>query len=214
MVLSQCVVIVLAKIYREFVNKHKGEKMRIGTKSLLFGVHQFILHPFFVLWAWWIIYKKFPCLHELCAIITHDWGYWGLPNMDGAEGETHPERSADMWYRLKKIPLFALSVRYEIRAHSRFNAARHGIPLSKLFRADKLAVALYPTWLYLLLANLSGEIKEYIKIAKDKEGKYIDLLVGATTQTQWVLEIKAHMIMMGLKGEGYEPVRKQMEGEK
>jgi hypothetical protein len=185
--------------------------MKTGTKSILFGVHQFMLHPFFVLWAWWIIYRKLPRLHQLCAIVTHDWGYWGLPNMDDEQGENHPERSADMWYKLGRYPLFALSVRYEIRAHSRFNAARHRIPLSKLFRADKLAVALYPTWLYLLLANLSGEIHEYMEIAKDKEGKYIDLLVNTTTQTQWILEIKAHMIMMGLKGEDYEPVRRQMK---
>lgn len=26
--------------------------MRVGTKSILFGAHQFLLHPLFVAWAW------------------------------------------------------------------------------------------------------------------------------------------------------------------
>lgn len=189
--------------------------MKMGTKSLLFGVHQFFIHPLMVLWAWRIIYRKWPKPFQLCAIITHDWGYWGLSNMDGAEGETHAERSSDLWYRCKgshKLFCFGLSVRYQIKGHSRFSAKKwnHGM-LSELFQADKLSVALYPRWLYLLLGNLSGEIHEYMAIAKDKEGKYIDLAEGHVTQTQWLLEVQSHMIMMGLKGKDYEPVKKQME---
>jgi hypothetical protein len=26
--------------------------MRIGTKSVLFGAHQFAIHPWFVAWGW------------------------------------------------------------------------------------------------------------------------------------------------------------------
>jgi hypothetical protein len=135
--------------------------------------------------------------------------------MDGAEGEAHAERSADLWdgccgYENRNC--FALGVRYQIKGHSRFSAKKwnHGM-LSELFQADKLAVALYPRWLYLLLGNLSGEIKEYMAIAKDKEGKYLGLVTGHVTQTQWLLEVQSHMIMMGLKGKDYEPVKKQME---
>ncbi|MCK5235828.1 MAG: hypothetical protein KAR06_02490, partial [Deltaproteobacteria bacterium] len=60
----------------------------VGTKSLLFGVHQFIWHPITVLIAWCKLYG-WPTWPELVCIIVHDWGYWGKPNMDGPEGEKH-----------------------------------------------------------------------------------------------------------------------------
>ena len=99
--------------------------------------------------------------------------------------------------------------------HSRFHAAKHDMRLSKLFRADKLAMALYPKWLYLLLGNLSGEIHEYIDHVKDgRNGKYSDIPKVAKTQFQWLLETQAHMALMGLHGENYAPVKRQMEKEK
>lgn len=68
--------------------------MRIGTRSVLFGAHQFILHPIFVFIAWWMLYG-FPRDPRLwVAFIVHDLGYLGKPNMDGPEGETHPELGA------------------------------------------------------------------------------------------------------------------------
>lgn len=184
--------------------------MKIGTKSLLFGVHQFTLHPFFVLWAWWIIYRETPRLYELCAIVTHDWGYWGCPNMDGTEGEAHPERSARLWKRYFRLP-FGYNIWAEIMGHSRFNASKHDMRLSKLFRADKLAMALYPIWLYLLLGNLTGEIHEYMNCARDKSGKYSDVPKNTETQMEWFLEARSHMTFMGLHGENYAPVARQME---
>lgn len=30
--------------------------MTVGTKSLLFGAHQFLIHPWFVAWGWWTLY--------------------------------------------------------------------------------------------------------------------------------------------------------------
>ena len=184
--------------------------MTIGTKSILFGVHQFILHPFFVLWAWLIIYRETPRLYELCAIITHDWGYWGCPNMDGEEGEEHPDKSARLWDFLSLSEL-RIKIKFEIAGHSRFNASRHGISLSKLFRADKLAMALYPIWLYLLLGNLTGEIHEYMNCARDKSGKYSGVPRNTKTQMEWFLEARSHMTFMGLHGEDYAPVAKQMK---
>lgn len=68
--------------------------MTTGTKSLLFGVHQFLWHPLTVLLAWVYLYRSFPNPKELLCIFVHDWGYWGCPNMDGPEGERHPERAA------------------------------------------------------------------------------------------------------------------------
>lgn len=46
-------------------------------------------------------------------------------------------------------------------AHSRTYAKRLDVPASHLMRADKLATALYPLWLYALLVWLSGEYREY-----------------------------------------------------
>ena len=185
--------------------------MKIGTKSLLYGVHQFILHPAFVLLAWWILYRKAPRFHELCAIITHDWGYWGCENMDGEEGELHPERSANIWVKVFGYSDFRFDVCMEIMGHSRFNAARNHISLSSLFRADKMSMALTPRWLYLLLGNLTGEIHEYMEHGALKGGKYDDIPKAARGQLQWLIETQAHMALMGLHGENYAPVAKQLK---
>ncbi len=68
--------------------------MRVGTKSVLFGAHCWCLHPWFVAWAWWRLYG-FPWDPRLwLAFFVHDLGYIGKPNMDGVEGETHPELGA------------------------------------------------------------------------------------------------------------------------
>ena len=68
--------------------------MTIGTKSVLFGAHQFLLHPWFVAWGWWTLYG-FPFDPRLwVAFFVHDLGYIGKPNMDGPEGELHPRFGA------------------------------------------------------------------------------------------------------------------------
>ena len=180
--------------------------MNTGTKSVLFGVHQFILHPILVALAWWLIYRETPQAHEWAAIITHDIGYWGSPNMDGPEGEEHPERIATWWR--KNFGVFGEKVAVEILGHSRFHAKRNGLPLSKLFRPDKLSTCLYPRWLYLLLGNLSGEIKEYMQHVET--GKYADEVRVYKGQLQWLIEVQAHTALMGLQGESYHIVKDQM----
>lgn len=179
--------------------------MKIGTKSILFGVHQFLLHPLLVAWAWWILYREWPRLHEWAAIITHDLGYWGSPNMDGPEGERHPEIVADWWR--KHFGAFGWKVSREVLGHSRFHAAKNGLPLSKLFRPDKLSTALYPHWFYLLLGGLSGEIDEYMAACDDK---YNDIMAIHKSRLQWLIEVQAHMALMGIRGADYEPVDAQI----
>lgn len=186
--------------------------MNIGTKSILFGVHQFVLHPLMVLWAWRIIYREWPRLHEWCAIVTHDLGYWGSPDMDGERGERHPEYVANWWFDRKSD--FGDKVAVEILCHSRFYAGKNGWTLSRLFQADKLSMVLYPRWLYLLLGNLSGEIHEYISHASTRKGKYLDIIKVGKGQLQWLIETQAHMALMGLHGRDYAPVADQMEKDK
>jgi len=66
----------------------------VGSRSLLFGVHQFIWHPITVAVAWRKLYGKWPTFLESLCIVVHDWGYWGCPNMDGEQGKRHPVRGA------------------------------------------------------------------------------------------------------------------------
>lgn len=130
--------------------------MKTGTKSLLFGVHQFVWHPITVYLAWRKLYGR-PSKDELLAIVVHDWGYWGCADMDGKEGEWHPIRSSSIAYRL------GLPVRtwIETLLHSRGTAEKFEEAPSKLCYADKLSIAYEPRWFYLLRAKLSGELDEY-----------------------------------------------------
>lgn len=140
--------------------------MNVGTKSLLWGVHQFLWHPYTVLRAWKELYG-WPNWKALICILIHDWGYWGSPNMDGEEGEKHP-RWAARWARLhldseKGSPIYSdLCL-----LHSRHYARRANTSPSRLCWADKLSIKYDPEWFYLLRARLSGELKEYRKLAAD-----------------------------------------------
>lgn len=116
--------------------------------------------------------------------------------MDGEEGERHPEIAATWWRN--RFGGFGDKVANEIIGHSRFHANKNGIPVSKLFRPDKLATALYPKTIYLLLANLSGEIKEYMGLC-DNGGKYDEFDKSAKSQWQWLVETQAYMALMGME---------------
>jgi len=47
--------------------------MKVGTKSLLWGVHQIFWHPLTVTLAWRELYKKWPSWKEFVCIFIHDW---------------------------------------------------------------------------------------------------------------------------------------------
>lgn len=137
----------------------------VGTRSALWGVHCIFWHPIPVALAWRKLYGAWPRWHEWVAIFFHDFpGYWGKPNMDGPEGETHPERGARWsakivgWFN----PRLANVTYYLALYHSRFYAARDGLEPSALCWADKLSVHFEPAWWYLLRAHASGEVHEYV----------------------------------------------------
>jgi hypothetical protein len=150
--------------------------MKIGTKSVLFGAHQFLIHPWFVAWGWWTLYG-FPFDPRLwVAFFVHDIGYIGKPNMDGPEGETHPRLGARVmsllfdWHRTFRFSdggpigewgIFALT-------HSRYYAKSLAMQPSRLCMADELAIALTPAWLYLPMVRATGEIHEYMAHAKHR----------------------------------------------
>lgn len=197
--------------------------MKIGTKSVLFGAHQFLIHPLFVALAWWQLYG-FPWDPRLwVAFFVHDLGYLGKPNMDGPEGESHPWLGARIMGRLfdreitpspddltclcgddKRSGLIAcercIKARYFWKEftlyHSRFLARRHGEQISRLCVADKLAGCLEPDWFYLLRVIATGEIEEYMDRATHKEGgKYRNeaIAVGAGRRA-WRRSVKAYLL--------------------
>jgi hypothetical protein len=130
----------------------------IGTRSILFGAHQFAIHPWFVAAAWWRLYGVPADPRLWLAFVLHDLGYLGKPEMDGPEGETHPLLAARIMGGL-----FGREWHDFCLLHSRFYANRLGLPFSRLCVADKLAIALTPGWLYLPMARASGELDEYRK---------------------------------------------------
>ncbi len=144
--------------------------MNVGTKSLLFGVHQFKIHPVTVLLAWHELYG-WPNWKETICILIHDWGYWGCRDMDGEEGKKHPECAAKWAHRHLDKKRRRQMPRYEYHDlclyHSRHCAKNHNTEPSKLCWADKLSCKYDPWWLYLPRAVLSGEIYEYRQAAAD-----------------------------------------------
>jgi len=154
--------------------------MKLGTKSILFGAHQFILHPIFVAIAYIRLYG-FPFDPRIwIAFLVHDWGYWGKSDIDGKEGKTHPVLGAEimrfffdetnvMSYDAGVGSIYWLNTKwYDFTLyHSRFYADNNKESYSKLCYADKLAFCIPPMWLYLLLVNLTGEIHEYMNNAQD-----------------------------------------------
>ncbi|MCP5119864.1 MAG: hypothetical protein GY953_54390, partial [bacterium] len=98
------------------------------------------------------------------AFFLHDIGYWGKPNMDGAEGETHVELGARILGRLSGPSWAEFSLR-----HSRYWARKHGCEVSQLCAADKLAFAMTPWWLYLPMTKATGELAEYMALSQERQ---------------------------------------------
>ena len=148
---------------REFGNIAEAT-MTIGTRSVLYGAHCAVLHPWFLAVAWYQLYG-FPWDVRLWAsFCLHDIGYISKPNMDGCEGETHVELGAKIMGLL-----FGESWAAFTAAHSRYWAKRNGRQFSRLCVADKLAFVLTPAWLYLPMTRATGELSEYMLRAKERQ---------------------------------------------
>lgn len=171
--------------------------MKIGTKSILFGAHAFYLHWLFVAVAWWKLYG-FPWDPRLwVAFFVHDLGYFGKPNMDGAEGERHVEWGARIMWKLFDWPGRKQFWHDFCLYHSRFYAKRDGKSFSRLCVADKLSIVLTPAWIYIPMTRLSGEIHEYMKLAdartKAGEPKYASMNIYSDDVKQWYANIQEYL---------------------
>lgn len=182
--------------------------MKIGTKSVLFGAHQFLIHPVFVFFAWWKLYG-FPWDPRLwVAFFVHDLGYLGKPNMDGPEGDWHVTLGAEImgWLfdRFGKCRAGHQDHKYHVSwycfcfYHSRFMAKRYGVKVSRLCIADKLATSFEPWWLYLPRVILSREIKEYMALADSRtkagEPKYATMQTYSSSRRQWFENVRNYML--------------------
>lgn len=165
--------------------------MRVGTKSILFGAHQFLIHPFFVGLAWWKLYGIPVDPRLWIAFFVHDLGYLWKPNMDGIEGDKHVELGARI------MRMFGKEWHDLCLYHSRFYAKKNHVSVSKLCIADKLSIVLNPTWLYIFSATLSGEIWEYIELTRVRpeagEGKYSSMNVFSNDRRQWHRNVKGYI---------------------
>jgi hypothetical protein len=167
--------------------------VRVGTKSVLFGAHQFLIHPWFVAWGWWTLYG-FPWDPRLwVAFFVHDLGYLGKPNMDGPEGEEHPKLGAAIMgvffgWRWGRFCLL----------HTRYFAKSLGLQPSRLCVADKLAIALTPAWLYLPMVRATGEIREYMAHAKHRVVGNINITdeekqrVVSASEREWYAGVQSY----------------------
>ncbi len=69
--------------------------MKIGTKTLLFGAHNVLIHPIMLAIAWTRLYGfKTLNIKLLVAFFVHDLGYFGRSDIDGPSGDRHPELGA------------------------------------------------------------------------------------------------------------------------
>lgn len=129
----------------------------MGTRSVLFGAHQFIWHPLTVCRAWKELYGT-PTFKEVVCIFVHDIGYLGKKTIDGEDGKTHPELGA----KIAKL-LFG-DVYYQlVLYHSRSYSKLDGQLPSKLCWADKLSIKYDNKRFYIWRTRLTGEMKEFRK---------------------------------------------------
>jgi hypothetical protein len=136
--------------------------MKIGTRSILFGCHQFLWHPLTVWRAWRFLYGRNPSWRETLAIICHDIGYIGCEDIDGPEGKLHPELGAHWAAHLGGfLQQYDWDLFFFTACHSRDWAKMHGLKVSPAYAADKYSIFYDPEWFYLFRVRLTGELAEF-----------------------------------------------------
>jgi len=104
--------------------------MTEGTKSWLFGCHS-IIHSYYVIKSWKILYKKYPKFWQMICILLHDIGYWGTDYLTNKSNEGHAELGAKI-----ARSLFGDKGYYLILGHSSKAVKKHNIDFSKLEAPD------------------------------------------------------------------------------
>src|SRR5262249_32957250 len=83
-------------------------------------------------------------------------------------------------------------------AHSRYWAKRNGLQVSRLCVADKLAFVLTPAWLYLPMTRATGELREYMVRAKERQAgsshftQDESALLNSADAREWLKGLKSY----------------------
>lgn len=175
--------------------------MKIGTKSLLFGCHQFLWHPLTVALAYRKLFRQWPDLVGWLCIVFHDVGYWGRGDIDGKEGKLHPLLGAQLvgklvywWSRLRgnkefSSCLIGAEAAHRCIFHSGSLARDNGEAPSDICWADKFSLFIEPEWFYLLRTRLSGEMLEFKHHAIDSGH-----VPATATDREWLHWFKGHLL--------------------
>lgn len=111
--------------------------MTQGTKSFLFGCHQFFLHPLWVFIAWRKHFGRYPKFWEAVCILIHDVGIVGRQYLEPGGKKGHWKEGA--YWALQLFGYKGLSL---CAGHTRESRS----PRSDLFWADKKSWLVAPRW--------------------------------------------------------------------
>jgi hypothetical protein len=176
--------------------------MTIGTKSLLFGCHQFLWHPLTVALAYRRLFRRWPDAVGWLCILVHDWGYWGKTDIDGESGKKHPLLGAKIVnrvvYRMRRwfcreprivSVLVASESAERCLLHSGSLARAINTSPSDICWADKFSLFYDPEWFYLLRTWASGELSEFVGHAVEAGGVY-----RYASGWEWLSWFKRHLL--------------------
>lgn len=186
--------------------KEAWRKVPIGTRTLLVGTHNPLVHTFVIAEAWRRLYGFTLDPRLWTAFLVHDLGYWGKKNIDGEEGEKHPILGASIMHKLfdDKQPNESFVYNDFCLYHSRFYAKRtaelmgegHEAKdfISPLCYADKLAICILPKKVWMFLARLSGELVEYLD--ESANGKYSHERSYSKDQDTWYDQMTSYVLQV------------------
>lgn len=130
--------------------------MNEGTKSYLFGCHQFLMHPLQVIRAWRMEYGTWPEWWQIIGIFLHDIGVCGRQYLSDDKAKIgHWKRGAHLArdivrficlklkYSDSKRAIIVVSTFYLCAGHC---PEESGFDESKLSRADKRSWVIAPMW--------------------------------------------------------------------
>lgn len=174
--------------------REQWRRVPVGTKSILCGAHAFWFHPFVVALAWWKTYGVPLDPRLWVAFFVHDLGYIGCPNMDGKEGEKHPELGARIMAMFpgSAKAIWPLDWSSFSLYHSRTYAKLYGAEVSKLCYADKLAFTVQSKRIYLFLVKLTGEYHEYLDNARRYNAELGYTKIRVDTLSHWYDDLVKH----------------------
>jgi hypothetical protein len=75
-----------------------------------------------------------------------------------------------------------------------------GLPVSRLCLADKLAFAMTPAWLYIPMAQWTGELAEYMARSRDRQAgdkgftNEEQILLKSSDQKQWLKGLQSYTL--------------------